>query len=180
MDAVLLSLGDEFFFLHGGFGDNTVYGDTWYYEIAKKRWLQKKVFVRPLYPDSCTDDLEYLQDHQDCFKLSWPKHLQRDQYYPFDIVPYGSGQTHYWPDYQHGPYYGLFPINTSGSQLDALSYGEVVPVGTPIAPFAATGVMQAARNFTYMMNASHNATIWERCTRCLIVFIAMHRILLKR
>ena len=151
MDAVLLSLGEE---------------------IAKKRWLQKKVFVRPLYPDSCTDDLEYLQDHQDCFKLSWPKHLQRDQYYPFDIVPYGSGQTHYWPDYQHGPYYGLFPINSSSDgQLDALTYGEVVPVGTPIAPFAATGVMQAARNFTFMMNASHNATIWERCTRCVAAIL---------
>lgn len=29
----------------GGFSDNFVYGDTWYFNITSSRWLQKKECV---------------------------------------------------------------------------------------------------------------------------------------
>jgi hypothetical protein len=36
-------------------------------------------FVRPIYPDECTDDFEYIRTH-DCVSMTWPKHLDRDEY----------------------------------------------------------------------------------------------------
>jgi hypothetical protein len=35
--------------------------------------------VRPIYPDECTDDFEYIRTH-DCVSMTWPKHLDRDEY----------------------------------------------------------------------------------------------------
>jgi hypothetical protein len=35
-------------------------------------------FVRPIYPPDCTDDFEYIKEH-DCMNLTWPKHLARDE-----------------------------------------------------------------------------------------------------
>ena len=40
MDPVFLLLGD-LIFLHGGFSDNFVYEDTWYFNVTSYRWLQK-------------------------------------------------------------------------------------------------------------------------------------------
>lgn len=31
--------------LAGGFSDNYIYDDTWYFNITSKRWLQKKEYV---------------------------------------------------------------------------------------------------------------------------------------
>ena len=89
-------------FLDGGYADNYFYEDTWYYYIETGQWLEKTEFVYPEYPTSCTDDLEYI-DNNDCSKLTWPKHLRRERYYPFQVVPYSS-QEYYWPDSENGPY----------------------------------------------------------------------------
>lgn len=164
VDAMFLLLGDVIF-VHGGFADNNIYGDTWYFNISSNLWLQKTDFVKPLYPDTCTDDFEFINSNNSgCIELLWPKHLEREQYYPFDIIPYGMGQTHYWPDYTNGPYYGIFSKNTSQHTLESLKYGSFAEVGTPIFPFAATGVMQYAKQFHYMLNATHNATLYQYCT----------------
>jgi hypothetical protein len=89
------------------------------------------------------------------------------RYYPFDEVPYVD-QEYYWPDTQHGPYYGIFPKDSSTSSGvivgHELEEKDTADVGTPIFPFAATGLMQYAKPFTYSFNSTHNATLYERCT----------------
>lgn len=68
---------------------------------------------------------------------------------------------------QNGPYYGIFDREYSESaavQSRSLDYKELAPAGTPIFPYAATGVMQYAKPFFYSFNNSHNATLYERCT----------------
>jgi hypothetical protein len=35
-------------------------------------------FVRPIYPDECTDDFEYIRTH-DCISMTWPKHVDRQE-----------------------------------------------------------------------------------------------------
>lgn len=41
MDMLFLLLGD-IIFMQGGFADNFVFGDTWYFNITTSRWLQRK------------------------------------------------------------------------------------------------------------------------------------------
>ena len=172
-DMLFLLLGD-ILFMDGGYADNFLYEDTWYYYIETGQWLEKTKFVYPEYPDSCTDDLEYIAEHN-CEQLLWPKHLQRDTYYPFSVVPYSS-QDYYWPDSENGPYYGIKPrgyeqnpytIDFSTMQetpVTSFDYTDVASSGTPIAPYAATGPMQYVKEFTYSFNATHSATIKESCT----------------
>lgn len=76
VDMVFLLLGD-IIFMHGGFSDNYIYDDMWYFNISNSRWLKKNTFVRPIYPESCTDDFEFIRKNN-CTKLLWPKHLERD------------------------------------------------------------------------------------------------------
>jgi hypothetical protein len=79
-DCVFLLLGDtNVLFLHGGYADNQLFDDTWYYNISSSIWLQKQEFVYPKYPASCTDDLLYIQENnQTCSSMTWPKHLDRN------------------------------------------------------------------------------------------------------
>jgi hypothetical protein len=42
-------LNDEIL-MHGGFANNYLYDDMWYYNITSNRWLEKKTFVYPKYP----------------------------------------------------------------------------------------------------------------------------------
>lgn len=160
-------------FLDGGYADNYFYEDTWYYYIETGQWLEKTEFVYPEYPTSCTDDLEYI-DNNDCSKLTWPKHLRRERYYPFQVVPYSS-QEYYWPDSENGPYFGIKPRGyeqrfheidfTDMSETDTtLEYKDTAPIGTPIAPYAATGTMQYVKEFTYAFNETHDGVIKESCT----------------
>lgn len=188
----------------GGFADNYIFDDTWYFNITTGRWLQKKKsvlrlviiynlnltfvptfrFVRPIYPESCTDDFEYIAEN-DCVNMSWPRSLERnryamqlqhkkmqinfwfllcDRFYPFNILPYYQ-QKYYWPDPNNGPYYGILPKGTSEStDLEALEYSNLAPVGTPLFPYAATGPMQYAKPFFFSFNSTHNATLVESCT----------------
>jgi len=164
MDPIFLLLGD-LIFLHGGFADNYIYSDTWYFNITSSRWLQKTAFVRPIYPPNCTDDFVYIAENN-CTELTWPKHLKRDEFYPFDLVPYVD-QEYYWPDNTHGPYFGIFDRDFSSSSTilnRELQYSDTAPPGSPLPPFAATGLMQYAQSFSYSFNDTHNATLYERCT----------------
>jgi hypothetical protein len=92
--------------------------------------------------------------------------LSYDRFYPFNVIPYTS-QEYYWPDDHFGPYYGIFPkdVNVTQSVIDGtFNTRRTAPIGTPLPPFAATGHMQAVRNFTYTYNGSHHATLFEWCT----------------
>lgn len=41
MDSVFLLLGDVIF-VHGGYADNHIFSDTWYFNISTSRWLKKE------------------------------------------------------------------------------------------------------------------------------------------
>ena len=104
----------------------------------------------------------------------WPKHLARNEIFPFSILPY-SQQEYYWPDKTHGPYnYPLQPIGTEKSMFSVpfskrIPVGQMSPDGTPEFPYAATGPMQYARNFQYQFNSTYNATLVESCTSVFVI-----------
>lgn len=45
-------------------------------------------FTYPRWPANCTDDEEYIKNHPNCTHLMWPKHLDRQKHFKFDILPY--------------------------------------------------------------------------------------------
>jgi len=106
-----LVLVDNVLILMGGFNDNTVYDDTWYFNLTTSRWLQKKTFTHALFPPKCTDDLDYIKKHN-CTHLMWTKPLERDDKSPFDPLPYGQ-QHYYYPDPTYGPYWGVLEQGAS-------------------------------------------------------------------
>lgn len=116
-----------------------------------------------MYADTCTDDFEFLKaNNKSCVKLSWPKHLDRRELTPFDVLPY-INQSFYWPD-GHFPYYGIHDLglNISNSSLRLLD--DAPPEGTPMFPYAATGPMQYARPHIFDVDENTSATVYERCT----------------
>ena len=160
MDFVFLLLG-EVLFLHGGYGDNEVFDDTWYYNITTQVWLQKSKFVTPLYPSSCTDDTEYIGNvTNNCTQLDWPKHLERNSVYPFEILDY-SDQAFYWPDTTSIQKFDVLPFASDALENLTLS----IPAnGTPLFPFSASGPLQYQRLFTYSLNASYSLSLLEWCS----------------
>jgi Galactose oxidase, central domain len=47
--------------LFGGYSDNTHFDDTWQFNITTARWRQRTQFVYPIFPDTCTDDFEFIE-----------------------------------------------------------------------------------------------------------------------
>lgn len=171
-DHVFLVVG-EILFMHGGFADNYYFDDTWYYNITTSKWLKKERHVYPAWPASCTDDVQLIKDPA-CVKNEWPKHLDRGTSYPFDILPYqpDGGQNFYWPDQRHGPYFKPLPRGYDRSTIhldrpadrDAFTKKNLMKPGEAEFPFSALGPMEYARPFTWSLNKTHNATLFERCT----------------
>eukprot|EP00981_Chlorochromonas_danica_P008064 scaffold1949_cov176-Ochromonas_danica.AAC.7 len=164
VDMVFLLLEDNIIFMHGGYSDNYIYGDTWYFNITSSRWLEKTHFVHPIYPSNCTDDWEYIAANN-CTSLVWPKELERESDYPYSILPY-SQQPYYWPktDSSFAPYFGIFDKSWSTKTNKSLSWDNQAASGTPVVPYAATGPLQSVLHFVYELNSTHNATIYEYCT----------------
>ena len=160
MDMIFLKTR-EVLFMHGGYADNYLYDDVWYFDLATHKWLEKERFVYPQYPDSCTDDFEYIYENN-CTSLEWPKHLERDRAYPYRILPF-SEQDSYYPDSAVGPYWSIFPKHEAPLPGE-LHYQDTAPKGTPIYPYAASGPLQFVKAFTYSFNYTHNATLYELCT----------------
>lgn len=129
MDPVFLLLG-EIIFLHGGFSDNFIYGDTWYYNITSNRWLEKTDFVRPIYPEDCTDDIEYIETHE-CIHLQWPLDLEREINEPFNPLEYAD-QPYRWP-YESGSKSLYFETLKKGSfdYLDPETINDLGPNKDP-------------------------------------------------
>jgi hypothetical protein len=160
MDMVFIRT-QEVIFMHGGYADNYLYDDVWYFDLKTHLWLEKKRFVYPKYPDSCTDDFEYIHENN-CTALEWPKHLERDRAYPYKIKPF-SEQDMYYPDSDIGPYWTVF--NKHEAPLPGeLGYQNTAPHGTPIYPYSASGPLQFVKTFEYSFNYTHNATLFELCT----------------
>ena len=161
------SLGEDIIFMHGGFANNHFFDDVWYFTVETMRWLEKKTFVYPKYPDSCTDDIEFIDNNPNCTEMSWPNHLERDINYPFNILD-PSEQRHYYPDEVYGPYYNIF-IKDRDSSANMDIFGpikldeEVPPEGTAMFPFAASAPRQYVRPFIYQFNGTR-ASLLQRCT----------------
>lgn len=43
--------------LFGGFADNTLYSDVWFFNLTHGKWLEKKVFPYPQFVKNCTSDV---------------------------------------------------------------------------------------------------------------------------
>lgn len=50
----------QVFVMYGGYGNNYYNQEFWFYNITTNRWLRKRSFIRPLLPDTCSDDTESL------------------------------------------------------------------------------------------------------------------------
>lgn len=79
--------------------------------------------------------------------------------FPFDVKPYVH-QPYYYPNQEKGPWFGIYPKD---SQLN-LSFSDKPPLGTPIYPYAATGLKQYVRPVPYIFNESLKVMIYEWCT----------------
>eukprot|EP00949_MAST-11_sp_MAST-11-sp1_P000906 g906.t1 len=56
-DHIMVAAGDgRTLILHGGYYTNYRFESLWIYDIERNVWREKRDFVYPLYPDSCTDD----------------------------------------------------------------------------------------------------------------------------
>ena len=70
-DMVFTLLGKHnVIFMNGGYADNDIYDDTWYFNITINVWLRKTKFVYPQYPPDCTDDVDFIVAHPQCTKDS--------------------------------------------------------------------------------------------------------------
>ena len=164
-------------FMHGGFADNVFFNDAWYFTLETRRWLEKKEFVYPKYPDSCTDDLETIelfnaeeksiQVNMSCVEMQFPEHLERTLNYPYTVLD-PKAQPHYYPDPEYGPYWNI-QIKDRDSSENMAIYGPInlktdIPVkGTPMFPFAASAPQQYVRPFVYSFNGTRNVLL-QRCT----------------
>lgn len=159
--------GTDIIFMHGGFSNNHFFSDVWYFTIDTMTWLEKRTFVYPKYPDSCTDDIEYIESNPNCTEMSWPLHLERDVNYPYNVLS-ASEQRHYYPDPEYGPYWNIFIKDRDTSENMAI-YGPIkleeehpLP-GTAMFPFAASAPRQYVRQFMYSFNGTR-ALLLQRCT----------------
>jgi hypothetical protein len=134
----LVRLSSETLLLFGGYSNNYHFDDTWEFDMPSRRWLEKTVFPYPVYPDSCTDDIEYVLEH-DCVELEWSQELQRTDVSPWSVLPM-LDQPFYFPRAEGQPGGGV----VGGGDLEAI-LGEGGAEGIGVAPFAGTGPRQFVR-----------------------------------
>jgi len=178
----ILSLSGDLLVLHGGYGDNTHFKDTWHYDIIQNGWLEKVDSVYADYPETCKDDLATIQQDATCIELEFPSDLKRSNESTLalkyqEILPF-SEQKGYTPDPEHPFYFGI--VDDAEEFVDRLrqKYLEseviddkgqriwlesTVPDGTPIAPKAATAPRQYARQKTVKYNQTTDLEVWEWC-----------------
>ena len=171
----VLSLAGNILLLHGGYGDNYIYNDTWQYSISENRWLEKMNFVHAEHSATCTDDIEAIKNDPSCIELKFADDLRRSKENTMalryqDILPF-SQQDGYTPDPNHPLYFGI--VTDAEAFVDdlrerylnqGLHIESTVPDGTAIAPKAATGPRQYARQRRVTYNETTDLNVWEWCT----------------
>eukprot|EP01084_Bolivina_argentea_P291148 500364_1 len=65
-----LEVVEDVLILNGGYGNNHHFDDTWEFNISTNRWLKRDIFTCPLYPESCSDDLKFI-DENNCTVIEW-------------------------------------------------------------------------------------------------------------
>lgn len=164
---MLFLLTPELIFMHGGYGDNYLFDDVWYFDLKTHLWLEKKEFVYPKYSLNCSDDFEYIEENN-CTHLLWPKHIQRDVNPPFDIIPYGGDgvnfQPWFYPDLAtERNVWGIFDKGSLPGPGE-FEWSDRPVHGMPMVPFAASGPLQYVKEYEYQFNATNSGILYERCT----------------
>ena len=180
-DFVFMLIGETnetngtIFFMHGGYADNFLYDDTWYYNISAGQWIEKEDFVIPQYVEECIDDMDYIKENN-CEPLDWPDELERNHLPPFEIL--NMTEQPWYVNNTGGSieYFGLFPkdfpeqwAEMSALEKDNIFEGGAADIGRwsdtravqgdPIAPRAASGLRQYARKHTEEYVDSENNTV---------------------
>ena len=179
----ILAVSGDLLIIHGGFGDNDHFHDTWHYIIDENRWLRKVHSVHFSFPDSlCTDDLAAIQSDPTCIELDFPDDLKRSNESTLalkyqEILPFRE-QKGYTPDPDHPLYFGIqddaeeFVNELRRKYSEQGVYDEkghriwlesTVADGTPIAPKAASAPRQYARRKTVTYNQTTELEVWEWC-----------------
>jgi phosphoribosylformylglycinamidine (FGAM) synthase-like amidotransferase family enzyme len=179
----IMVYSNDMLILNGGYSHNHYFNDTWYFDIEENRWLEKKTFVHAFYPTTCTDDIETIENDDECVELDFPHPLRRAETDTFgtgyeDVLPYGQ-QNRYTPDPDYPLYFGIvndadkFVSDLRNKYLSNSVYDEDgdriwiqsdVPDGTPIAPYAATAPRQYAKRRRIEYNETLTLDMWEWCT----------------
>jgi EGF-like domain. len=165
--------------LYGGFSDNQLFNDTWYFNINENRWIEKTSFVYASFPQECQDDITKIWHDDDCIELQYPQPLLRASNnldsYP-QVLPY-SDQPQYVPDPEFPFYFGIvenaeeFVASLKEKQqLEDKSGGKTWSIadvemkeGTPIAPYAASAPRQFAKQVKIEYNVTLSLNVWEWC-----------------
>lgn len=175
-------LSDDVLILLGGYSNNHHFDDTWYFFINDNRWLRKEEFVHASFPETCSDDLEYIQKDESCIELGFPLPLKRSNQTTYtsksqDVLPF-QDQPGYTPERENTLYFGIvedaeeFVSQLKKKFLENDIYDESgdriwirseVPEGTPIAPNAATGPRQYAKLRHIPYNKTLTVEVWEWC-----------------
>lgn len=178
----ILALSGNLLLLHGGFGDNFHFEDTWHYSIVENRWIEKTDFVHASYPETCTDDLITIQQDTSCIELGFPSDLKRSNESTLalkyqEILPFNE-QMGFTPDPEFPLYFGIVDSASElvkelrQKYLEREVYNEkgeriwlesTVADGTPIAPNAATAPRQYARQKRIKYNETTELEVWEWC-----------------
>ena len=168
--------------LNGGFSDNHLFNDTWYYNITENRWLEKTSFVHAFFQSNCIDDIAMIEKDDECVELDFPSPLMRSDEETATIgyqqvLPY-SQQPEYTPDPDHLLYFGIvhdadaFVMSLQEKYLSNVTLDEkgnriwiesIIPDGTPIAPAAATAPRQFAKKRRVKYNDTTVLDVWEWC-----------------
>jgi hypothetical protein len=153
--------------------------------MGELRWLEKESFVWPQWPDSCTDDWEFIEENN-CSLLSWPLDLERSATEPWDPLPLGMDTQVTDDNFQEyrapQAYTTLIDYDGDGALDEVMFFGvfdhdqevvlsratyglpiSVLPPWTPIPPFSATAPRQYYREIEYQFNATVNITLLEWC-----------------
>lgn len=76
--ATKQGLAPNILIMFGGYYNNHHYDDTWFFNIETSRWQERKTFVHATWPESCQDDIEFIQDPANlCEELEYPKDMWR-------------------------------------------------------------------------------------------------------
>lgn len=163
MDMMFL-LTEEVIFMHGGYANNYLYDDLWYFDLVTHKWLEKERFVYPKYPEGCTDDYEYIVDNN-CSHIAWPNHIERDVEYPFEIRPYAE-QDNYYDPVVMDPYWSMFDKGEAPNvyEFNVSEDSYRATLGRPMIPSSSSGPLQYAKSFEYTYNVTYTATLYESCT----------------
>jgi len=169
--------------LYGGYADNFFHSDTWLFYIQNQTWLQKREYVHAKFPSTCVDDVSAIEGDNSCIHLNYPLPqirandstyiLHYQQIRPFDFQP------GYTPKNDLPYYIGIVDNATilfeelKAQYLERIVHENMgqrlwlqstISDGTPVAPNAATGPRQYAREYLFNFSNSITLIIWEWCT----------------